>query len=420
MSDRNGGSVCVVGGGIVGAMSAWYLADAGVQVTLVERDRFGAACSRGNCGYVAPSHVLPLCQPGAIRGSLKTLFERNSAFAIKPRASLRMLRWLYGFSRRCNERDMLRTAEALRGLLFSSKDLYLELVREEGVECDWQERGLLNVYAEERGLEAFRPKERMLRERFGVGATFLDREALLALEPALKDNVAGAWHFEMDAHLRPDLLMESLRPRLEARGVRIVEGATVARFRGEAGAARAIELESGDSIEAEHFVVATGAWTPFLERDLGLQIPIEPGKGYSITTSAPERMPTHPLILEESHVAITPMTGAYRIGSTMEFVGYDESIDERRLQILTDAARKHLVDPIGGEVRETWWGWRPMVWDGRPIIDRAPALGNVVIAAGHSMIGISMGPATGRLVAELVTGADPHVDPAPFGVARFG
>ena len=185
-----------------------------------------------------------------------------------------------------------------------------------------------------------------------------------------------------------------------------------------AGRASAVETTRG-TFEARHFVVAAGAWTPFLDRDLGLRIPIQPGKGYSITMSKPARMPEHPLIFEDTHVAITPMDSGYRIGSTMEFVGYDTSLPPKRLELLRSAARQGLVDPLGDELREQWYGWRPMTWDGLPLVGRSPALENAWIAAGHSMLGLSMATGTGRLVADLVEGGEPHIDPAPYRVSRF-
>lgn len=419
MSANDGNSVCVLGGGVVGGMSAWYLAERGFDVTVVEKDRFGVACSHGNCGYVAPSHILPLCKPGAVKNSLGTLFERNSAFSIKPRLSPRMLGWFWGFMRHCNPRDMHTTAEALKGLLFSSKDLYLDLIANAGLDCDWQEKGLLYVYGDEGALDGFAKTEAMMRERYGVGATRYDKAGVLELEPALEDNVAGGWHFEMDAHIRPDRMMQSLRGLLEARGVRIVEGSGAKSFTKNAGGAQSVVLENGEEIAADRFVVALGAWTPFLEKELGLRVPIEPGKGYSITTSRQDLIPKHPIIFEESHVAITPFEDGFRIGSTMEFVGWDTSLSEKRLRILTDAAQKHLRQPMGDEVQERWWGWRPMTPDGRPIIDRAPALSNVWLAAGHNMIGISMGTGTGKLIAEMVAGEPTHVPAEPYAVARL-
>jgi D-amino-acid dehydrogenase len=166
-------------------------------------------------------------------------------------------------------------------------------------------------------------------------------------------------------------------------------------------------------------VVATGAWTPLLRQHLGCTVPIQPGKGYSITTARPALCPTFPLLFEEDRVAITPMASAYRIGSTMEFAGYDDRLVRARLELLRQAARFYLHEPEGAVVLEEWWGWRPMVPDGLPLIGPVPRLENVLLAAGHGMLGLAMAPATGRLVAELVAGQPTHVDPGPYRVSRF-
>ncbi|QDV05411.1 D-amino acid dehydrogenase small subunit [Planctomycetes bacterium Poly30] len=420
-----GDHVAVIGGGVIGGMSAWYLARAGYRVTVIERDAFGAACSHGNCGYICPSHILPLCQPGAVTKTMRAMLKPNSPFAVKPRLSKSFVSWFWNFTRSCNERDMMETGRALHGLLQSSLSLYRELVNDDGVDCEWQEHGLLFVHDDANAFQMYAETDRMLREEFGVGATPYDGESALELEPALKPGIAGAWHYEGDCHLRPDKLLEEIRQRLEGMGVEFLESTSVESFEkgGPAGGASRVVAKNGAgeriTVDADHFVVATGAMTPFLNEHLGVRIPIEPGKGYSITMTKPGRMPKYPLIFEDSHVAVTPMETGYRIGSTMEFVGYDTSINQKRLGLLTAAAEKHLVDPLGPEVTEEWYGWRPMTWDGRPIIDRSPAHANVWIAAGHSMLGLSMATGTGRLVTEMIGGGETHLDPAPFRVSRF-
>ncbi len=410
--------VVVIGGGVIGAMSAWNLSQAGCDVTIVERDRFGAACSHGNCGYVSPSHILPLTRPGQVRASMREMMKRNSTFAIKPRLSASCLNWFWRFARRCNKRDMLESARGRHELLQSSKRLYQELVTNEQIDCEWQERGILFVFDTPAGFESYRQTDEMLRNEFGVGATPYDGKQLVEVEPALKPGLGGAWHYEGDCHLRPDKLMSALRQKLEQRGVTFYEQTPVDKFVTEQGVATAI-AGNGQTIEADKFVVATGAWTPFLNQHLGVKIPIEPGKGYSLTMPTPMRMPKIPIIFEDAHVAITPMEDKYRIGSTMEFVGYDTSINPRRLELLKTAAEKYLHDPYCDPIEEEWYGWRPMTWDGKPVIDRSPALQNVWIAAGHNMLGISLATGTGRLVRELMLGEQPHVDPAHYAIARF-
>jgi len=410
--------IVVIGGGVIGAMCAWDLSKAGCDVTIVERDRFGAACSHGNCGYVSPSHVLPLTRPGTIKKTLGSLLKPNSPFAVKPRFSLSFARWLWNFSRRCNQSDMLAAAVGRHELLQSSKRLYQELIKSENIDCEWQERGLLFVYDTEQEFDEFRHANDLITERFGVCAKPYDGKQLVELEPALKSGLGGAWHYECDCHLRPDKLLSEMRSKLETQGVKIVESMSVDQFKRESGIAKAVSGNS-QTIEADQFVVATGALTPFLNKHLGCRIPIEPGKGYSITMPTPKQMPRIPMVFEESHVAVTPMNSKYRIGSTMEFVGYDDSINPKRIGLLKAAAEKYLHDPFCEPVEEEWFGWRPMTWDGKPILDRSPVMKNVWIAAGHNMLGLSMATGTGRLMKELILGEPPHIDPSHYSLSRF-
>ncbi len=417
-SVKSGDRVVVIGGGVIGTMCAWNLVNAGFSVTIVDREKFGAACSHGNCGYISPSHVFPLCQPGAISKTLKAMMKPNSPFAVRLRMEPSFFSWFWNFSRKCNHHDMMAAGHGRHAILQSSKQLYQELIASENIECEWQEVGLLFVYDDEKSFSLFGKTESIIRENFGVSATPYDGKQLVELEPAIKPGFGGAWHYEGDCHMRPDKLMSQMRNKLEERGVSIVEDFPVLQFVREKGMAKSV-LGNGQSIEADHFVVATGAMTPFLNQHLGVNVPIEPGKGYSITMPTPARMPKIPIIFEDSHVAITPMKSKYRIGSTMEFVGYDKSIHPRRLSILKSAAEKYLYEPHCDPVEEEWYGWRPMTWDGKPIIDQSPAMKNTWIAAGHNMLGLSMATGTGRLIKELMLGEEPHIDPSHFSASRF-
>jgi D-amino-acid dehydrogenase len=415
MSER--GRVIVIGGGVIGAASAYYLCRDGWQVTVLDQGSFGGGCSHGNCGLVCPSHVLPLAAPGAVRMALASLLQPDSAFRVKPRLDWRLWSWFWNFARRCNERDMLAAGRAIQALLDSSRRLYDELLRAEPLDCEWEARGLLFVFRTRAAMEHYAETDRYLGENFDLRAERHDGEAVRALEPALKPGLVGGWHYGTDAHLRPDRLMSSWRRVLEARGVVMRENCPLQGFASSGGRTRAVITPQGE-FAADAFVVATGAWTPLLNRQLGCRVPIQPGKGYSITMPRPPRCPTLPLIFEEDRVAVTPMQSGYRIGSTMEFAGYDDTIDPRRLEILKHGASHFLQEPYCEPVEERWFGWRPMTYDGKPFIDRSPTLSNVLIAAGHNMLGLSMAPATGKLVAELLSAKPPHLDPTPFLLAR--
>jgi D-amino-acid dehydrogenase len=412
------GEVIVVGSGVIGAACAFYLARDGWTVTVIDQGEFGRGCSHANCGFVCPSHVLPLAMPGAVRGALKALFTSNSPLTIKPRFDPTLWAWLYRFARRCNQRDMLTAATAIQPLLQSSRSLYPELLRDEAIDCEWQTRGLLFVLQSRAGMEHFAATDKLLSETFNVSARRFDSDQLAALEPALKPGLAGGYLYESDAHLRPDRLMAGWRQVLERIGVTIQTGCELTGFIGAGRQARAAMTSRGE-LPADAFVVAAGALTPLLNQHLGCRIPIQPGKGYSITMPRPARCPARPLLFEEHRVAITPMESGYRIGSTMEFAGYDTRLNRRRLDLLREAARLYLHEPYAEPVQEEWYGWRPMTPDSLPVIDRSPAFGNVLVAAGHNMLGLSMAPATGKLVAELLAGRTPHLDPIPYRLGRF-
>jgi D-amino-acid dehydrogenase len=416
----SGRRVVVVGGGVIGAACAYYLNRAGWAVTILDRGGFGRGCSHANCGFVCPSHVLPLAVPGAVWGGLKAMLQPNGPLRIRPRLDPELWSWLFGFARRCNPRDMREAGHAIAALLNSSRSLYSQLLAEEHIDCEWETKGLLFVFQSAHAMDHYAETDRLLREEFAMPARRIDADELLSFEPALKPGLAGAWHYSGDAHLRPDRLMAEWRRVLAERGVTVREGCGVNSIARDRGRARALVTEAGEEVTADAFVFATGAWTPLLNRHLGCRVPIQPGKGYSITMVRPARCPSVPLIFEEYRVAVTPLRTGYRLGSTMEFAGYDTTLDRRRLRLLTDGARPYLREPVTEPVVEEWYGWRPMTFDGKPIIDRSPTVTNVWIAAGHSMLGLSMAPATGRLVSELLDGQTPHVDPAPYRLERFG
>jgi D-amino-acid dehydrogenase len=412
-------SVVIVGGGVIGAACAHFLLDSGWNVTVIDKGRFAGGCSHGNCGYVSPSHVLPLAEPGAIRGTLRMVLRRNSPFRIKPRLDLALWSWMANFARRCNHADMMEAGRGIKALLDSSMTLYRELIERHRLQCEWEHKGLLYVYQSAALLEAYSEIDHLLREAFGRPAVRYDGEDLNRFEPSLRPGLAGGWYYDCDAHMRADRLMASWRKNLESRGAVIREGCAFTAFAGgPSGAATAVETSSG-AFSADAFVMATGAWTSTLARHLGCRVPIQPGKGYSMTMRRPEKCPTRPLIFPETRVAVTPMRSGYRLGSMMEFAGYDESLRPERIGLLKRGAEPYLLEPYTEQIEEQWYGWRPMTYDGKPIIGPCPEMKNVLIAAGHNMLGLSMAPATGRLVAEMLDDRPPHVDPAAYSATRF-
>jgi D-amino-acid dehydrogenase len=414
-------SVIIVGGGVVGCLSAYHLVKAGWRVTVLDRGTVGGGCSHGNCGYVCPSHVLPLAVPGAVWATTKTLFARNSPLKVRVGYALANLGWFLGFARRCNKSDMMASAVGIQALLNSSRTLFDDLLAAEKLDVEWDTHGLLFVFRSKAAFDHYAETDHLLSDHFHMPATRWTADELLANEPTLKPgSVSGGYLYRSDAQLRPDVLMHGLRDRLSGYGVTFVENCTVTGFVKENGPAKGVATSQGE-FPAEAFVVAAGAWTPQLNRELGTKVPVIPGKGYSITVPRPAACPTYPMIFEEHRVAVSPFRTGFRVGSTMEFAGYDDTMNRDRLRLLTDGAAAYLKEPIvPGPGAEEWWGWRPMTPDGKPVIDRTPAMSNVIVAAGHGMLGLSMAPATGKLVAELLTGEPPHIDPGHYSFKRFG
>jgi D-amino-acid dehydrogenase len=410
--------VLVVGCGVTGACSAYYLSQAGWQVSMVDQGNYADGCSHGNCGLLTPSHALPLAMPGVIRKTMPTLFSGRAPVHVKPRLDPALWSWLLHFARRCRREPMLQSAQGRHTLLQSSFRLTRELIEQEALHCEFEHLGCLFVFRDRHLMDAYAQTDQLLAD-FGLAARRLDGAALCQREPALQSGLAGAWYYEMDAHLRPDRLMSELRRVLQARGVEIHEHTQLQGLVKQGQQVVAARTSRGD-MPADHFLIATGAWTPLLNRWLGARIPIQPGKGYSMTMPRPEICPKIPMLLQEVKVAVTPLQSAYRLGSTMEFAGYDTSLNRARLQALKNGAAQYLRQPSCDPVEEEWYGWRPMTYDGQPIIDRCGGLANLHVAAGHNMLGLSMGAATGKLVAELISGQQPHIDPHPYRLARFG
>ncbi len=416
MSD--GRSAIVIGGGLIGCSSAYYLAKLGWRVRLLERDRIGAGASHGNCGYICPSHVMPLAKPGAVGRTLRTMLGRDSPVTVRMPPSVGLIGWLARFAGQCNEASMSRSAAARHSLLSTSVSLYRGLLEAEGIDCQWQDDGLLVVYSSREHFEGFRPTAELLSEKYAIVSAPYPGENVRVLEPALRPGLAGGWHFRGDSHVRPDRLLAGLQMALKRLGVEVTEGVAVHAMRVEGGKLQQLETSQG-AMAADVVVLATGAEAPAFAKPLGCRIPIQPGKGYSLTMKTPAGAPRLPMIFEEHHVAVTPFQDGFRIGSTMEFAGYDRAINQKRIALLVKSARAHLASALPEEFDEVWTGWRPMVYDGLPCIDCAPRASNVVVAAGNGMIGLATAPATGKLAAELAANVSTHIPAEPYSLKRF-
>ena len=408
--------VLIIGGGAIGLATALALLDAGRGVRILEAGAVGGGASHGNCGTITPSHAPPLAAPGVVAQALRWMFTPDAPLYLKPRVDPALWHWLLRFAARCNPRDWRQSTQARAALLNDARARLADWVSRYGLQCEFEEEGLDYVFRDPRRFQQY-VDESVVLKTFGIatqvfGGTDYERE-----EPAMLPGVAGAIRFPGDARLRPDRYVAELARVVRERGGVIEDQCRVDRLEPTSDGVR-LATSQGERKGGEA-VIALGAWTPAFARRLGIRAPIQPGKGYSITYSRPARVPRHPMVLKDRSVCVTVWGSGFRLGSTMEFSGHDDTLNATRLAALERGAREFLREPVGAEVHERWCGWRPMTWDDLPLLGRAPGQRKVWIAAGHGMLGISMSTATGQLMADLMTGRPPAFDPSPYRPERF-
>ncbi|WP_075677044.1 FAD-dependent oxidoreductase [Stenotrophomonas sp. TD3] len=408
--------VIVVGAGAIGLAAALALRAQGRQVRVIDRGRVGGATSHGNCGTVTPSHAPPLAAPGVPLRALRWMLDPRAPLYVRTRLDPTLWRWLLQFGSRCNARDWLHSTRARGALLNDSRLRLAHWVHTHALDCEFAAHGLDYVFGDARNFDHHAAECEALNAQ-GIVTACIDGGDYARDNPAFHDRLAGAIHFPGDAQLRPDRYTAELARVLRAQGVVIDEQVDVQGFSDDA---QGVRVQAGlQTVRARELVLATGPWSRDWARQLDLRVPIQPGKGYSLTWSRPELVPQRPVVLKDHSVFVIAWRDALRLGGTMEFAGADPQLRTRRLQALQEAADHYLRAPRGAQLQEQWCGWRPMSVDDVPLIGRAPAHPHVWLAAGHGMLGISMSAGTGQLIADLVCGRTPAIDPAPYRPERF-
>lgn len=405
----------VIGGGVIGLCSAYFLSRAGHRVVVIDRDPDRReSCSDRNAGMVVPSHFIPLAAPGVISQGLKWMLNRKSPFYLRPRLDIALWKWCWEFASHSNREHVANSQELLRDLSLESRRLFDRLSEELGFTL--VRNGLLVLCQSEAGMHEEKEVAGAAR-RLGIEAEICGPERLRELDPdAAMSAIGGIW-FPNDAHLDSEEFLAALRQGILRQGGEFLDG-EVEDFEISGGACRAVVLANGEKLAADRVTIACGAWSPAMTRRLGLRLLMQGGKGYSFTIPNPTELPRLCSLLKEGRVAVTPMGGKLRVAGTMEICGDDLSIDMPRLQGIIRSFCRFFpaFTPGDFEGLEPWSGLRPCSPDGLPYIGPAPGISNVIIASGHSMLGLSLGPVTGRMVAALAAGtsADRRLDPARF------
>lgn len=407
----------IIGGGSIGVCVAYFLSIRGRHVTLIERSQIGGACSYGNAGLVAPSHIVPLAAPGALSQGLKWMFNPESPFYIKPRLNLALLLWLSRFMMACRRAPMLRSMSLLRKLTQASTALFEDFARMDTFPFHFKQKGSLTIYRNEANFERG-VKEVELLKTYGVTYKVLEHVDLSHVEPRVHSDVVGGIYFPEDAHMNPSEFVTGLASVTDSAAVSFLTSTEVLRLKTSDDRISAVQTTRGD-FEAEQVVLAAGTWSPSLVAELGLNFPIQPAKGYSITVRCGDREGAIPVALSESKVVVTQMGEILRFAGTLELSGLDSSIDQRRVYAIRRAVREYLVGLDDYELLEIWQGLRPLSPDGLPIIGRSKKWKNLTIATGHGMLGLALGPITGKVVAELLCDETPSIDVTSLGEDRF-
>jgi D-amino-acid dehydrogenase len=413
--------IVIIGGGVIGVCSAYYLASTtGRYVTILEKGEICSGCSYGNGGLLVPSHSLPLASPGAVANALRWMFSPDSPFYIKPRLDADLIRWLLRFWLSSGKRRSHRGIAVLRDLSYASLKLYDELDQLSDVEFQLERRGLIQLCRTQPGLRRCVEHAELLAHH-GIKAREVDRDEIATLEPNVETTALGGVYFEEDRHLTPVRFVREMARHVETMGVDILTNTEVLAVENQGSRISGLRTTRGDFRPAE-VVLAAGSWSPQLAADLSIRIPIQPAKGYSATFVKPDPSPHMPLVCEEARFGVTPMGDTLRFAGTLELAGLDLSIRERRVRAILSSVPGFLpqLQPDRMELVEIWRGLRPCSPDGLPYIGRVRSVENLVVAAGHAMIGVSLGPITGRLVSQIISGEVPSIELGPLRPDRFG
>ena len=410
----------VVGAGVIGVCCAYYLAKRGARVTVLERGEIGKRASFGNAGIVAPGHG-PINRPGRIKQALKSMLDPASPLYIAPRWDPNLAKWLWQFTAACTSAHFERALRALAPLGHVTRTLFDRLVDEEKLDCAYRPEGYYEIFVTEAALDKARQEAALVRQH-GYRPRTLAGPELREREPAINDSVVGGIFYPEAASLNPYRFVLEMVERARRHGATFRTGREVVEILTSNGQATGVHTRDGETLTADHVVLATGAYSLELARKLGCRLPLQAAKGYHRdrdpqTSGAPPLRIT--CMLGESSVFCTPMDGFVRFAGTLEFSGVNHEIRRPRLEQLTNASQRYLNGVGEAAALSEWCGLRACISDGLPVVGPVPGHRDIFIATGHAMLGLTLGPITGRLIAEYVLDGTPSMDIQALSADRF-
>jgi D-amino-acid dehydrogenase len=417
--DKQKGKVVIIGGGIMGLASAYYLLKSGWNVTVLDKGDMTNNCSYGNAGMIVPSHFIPLAAPGMISKGIKWMFNSRSPFYVKPSLDFSLISWGLKFMKSATASHVEHSAPYLRDYHLFSRQLYQDIAQDPGFDFGLETKGILMLYKTEKAGEEEIHVGRDA-QKLGLDVDILDKEQVQALEPHANLDVIGAVHYRCDAHLYPNALIPQLIRYIEKNGGEIKINSGVTGFDIQNGEVKAVKTTAGD-VKGDLIVMTGGTWLPELAKLAGLTIPVMPGKGYSFMEPNDTHKIIHPSLLIEARVAVTPMNGQVRFGGTMEIAPVNDKVNMNRVEGIVNSIPEYYSDLKTAlpKVKDIWYGFRPCSPDGLPYLGYSKKLKNLIVAGGHGMMGVSLGPATGKIVAELADRSNTSVDISIYDPQRY-
>jgi D-amino-acid dehydrogenase len=414
--------IVVLGAGVIGVTSAWYLARAGHEVTVIDRQQAAALeTSFANAGEISPGYASPWAAPGIPLKALKWMFQEHAPLIVQPRPDWAKISWLARMLMNCttsayavNKSRMVRLAEY-------SRDCLIELRSETGISYDERTQGTLQLFRTEKQVAAAE-KDIAVLKADGVPFEVLDADACVAAEPGLaaaRDKIAGGLRLPGDETGDCFKFTQSLAKLAETQGVTFRHGVSIDRLEAEGDRIVAVHTSEG-RVTADAFVVALGSYSPMLVREFGIRLPVYPVKGYSITVPIVDeaRAPVSTVMDETHKIAITRLGDRIRVGGMAEIAGFDLSLRSKRQATLTHSV-EDLFGGAGDQSRASFWcGLRPMTPDGTPIVGRSP-IANLFLNTGHGTLGWTMAAGSGRVLADIVSGRQAEIDTAGLGYSRY-
>lgn len=409
--------VIIIGGGIIGLCSAYYLQKEGHQVTVIDQSNMDVGASYVNAGYLSPSHLTPLSAPGVMKQGLKWMFNRSSPLYIKPRLNADFLKWSYAFNKSCNPEHVKKAIPSIKALALLSQELYDDIKADEHFTFHYMKDGLLNLCQTEKGLQA-EIKIAQLAKSEGLEVIEVTVEDLKKLEPNVNLNVIGGTYYKCDSHTTPHEFMSEMKTYLKSKEVVFYANEKVEDL--EVMDHKIISIKTkNQKLTGDEFVLAAGSWSSLLSKKLGIDLLLQAGKGYRINTTRPTGIKL-PSLLTESKVAVTPMNGFTRFAGTMEIAGINDKINKVRVDAIANSVTKYYpeITLTESEKDDAASGLRPVSPDGLAYIGKSSKCSNLTIATGHAMMGWSMGTGTGKLVSELISDKKTTLDLNVFNPER--